>query len=416
MEPLAISRESSAPKSSTAIVKLFSVFLALYPLLCLYKAFSRFTIGDVILILFCFCSLMSGVKIDKKILIVAGFASYALVFLLLNGLFSTQTASSNLVALLFRLLKFIFYMFCVLTCGKKYVDFYLFKKSILIVSVAASAFMVLQYIAYYAFGKILLGRIPGLSLFLDEYSTIDYSTFYSYYFRPSSFFLEPAMFSQFMCVPLTLVLFDQTTAMKKSRIALALLFTCCMVLSTAGQGILYIVVIYLLFVFRIVRNKLKAFGILCAFIIIFWCAYQYIAPMNAAVNRLLFTDSSADARLGTYSTCFHLDILHMLFGYGYGMTPNGEWMAGAAYVWYGCGIIGLVFAICIFVSFFRSATNNFSKMICIIFFAMFFGTGLFYNYMLFWFFSLMIITPYVTNIKHNTMERNNEDTLYTRRV
>ena len=37
--------------------KAFSIFMALYPLLCIYKGISNFTIGDLILIVFFFVAL-----------------------------------------------------------------------------------------------------------------------------------------------------------------------------------------------------------------------------------------------------------------------------------------------------------------------------------------------------------------------
>ena len=54
-------------------------------------------------------------------------------------------------------------------------------------------------------------------------------------------------------------------------------------------------------------------------------------------------------------------------------------------------MVGLSFVFLIFLSLYKTAKSEVSKISCVLFFVMFFGTGLFYNYMVFWYFSLIIL-------------------------
>lgn len=372
--------------------KCFSIFIALYPILCIYKAFYKFTIGDIILILFFATSLFGQIKKDRRFAFVAVFAVYAFFDLCVNLIFSRVTGVYISSSLMFRLIKFIFYMLCVFTCGKKYFDFKVFQKTLLIAAAAACFYMIFQYVMYYGAGKIVLGRIPGLTLYLDEYSKLDYSIFYSYNFRPSSFFLEPALFCHYIIVALILTLFTNQMPKGLNRIFMSVLLTAGIPMSTAGQGILYLIIAYMIFGLKGIKKKSWAILFIFFAVVVALICYNKIEVFQYAVDRLLFNSNASYARLGTYRYVFNLDGLPMLFGYGYGTTPNNEYLAGAAYVWYGCGIIGFIMSLGIFGTFYRNANNWMAKTICITFFVMFFGTGLFYNYMLCWYFTIILCT------------------------
>lgn len=397
-------------KISTAN-KFFSVFFALYPILCIYKGFSKFTIGDVILIAFLVFSLAEPIVVDNRLVSTFIFLCYALIFLLLNIILSKAAAGTGEVfSLIFRAVKLVFYMLSVFTTGRKYFDFQIFKRTLYVVSASATAFILFQYFAYYVLGKIFLGQIPGLPQYLDEYTKLDYDTIYDYKFRPSSFFLEPAHFCQYVTAALTVLLFTDEKA-KSRKTVLSVIFTIGILLTAAAQGLLYLIVVYGAYFLFCMKNPIKtiffaALAVICAKI-----SYDKIEAVQMAVER--FSNQNAqDARFSSYEYCFSLNGLHWLFGHGYGSTANGEYMAGAAYVWYGCGIIGLFLVFSMFFNFFISADSKCSKMICLIFFVMFFATSLFYNYMVYWYFSLMVLTAkkYIVSTE---LKLGNENSLHT---
>ena len=400
----------SKTKISTAN-KFFSIFFAIYPILCIYKGFSKFTFGDLILIVFLLMSLTKPIDINNRLFSAFIFLSYSALTLFFNVFFSQSiNGTDEFLSLLFRIVKLIFYMLCVFTTGLKYFNFKIFKHTIYISAVMATVFIVFQYFSYYILGKIILGQIPGLPIYLEDYAQLDYDKIYGYMFRPSSFFLEPSIFCQYTIAALIISLFTKSDD-KKCRVMLNAAFTIGILLTTAGQGVLYLIVVYGLYLIMNLKNPIYTIVFSIFAFIFAKISYDKIEAVKMAVDRLS-NQNAKDARFSSYSYCFSLNDIHALFGYGYGSTANGVYMPGAAYVWYGCGIIGLILAFLMFYSFFRSADNKCSKIICLIFFIMFFVTSLFYNYMLYWYFSLMILTgnKYIIS---SELQNKNENSLHS---
>lgn len=372
--------------------KAFSIFMALYPLLCIYKGISNFTIGDLILIGFFFVALFKQktITLDTRTGIILTFILYAFLVLIINIFVSNVGEVYGTTSLLIRLIKFAFYMSCVLICGKNFLNRQVFKKTIFYCSLAACAFLLLQYVVFFGSGKILLGQIPGLSLHLDEYASLDYESLFANNFRPSSFFLEPALFVHYVIVALVFALFDKGSSSKSSRILLIVVFSMGIVMSTAAQGIVYLIIAFFGYALKGIKNKARAIAFIFLFICVALICFNNIEVLQNAMDRLLNNEEAAEARLGAYRYCFEMSGIKALFGNGYGTTANGEYMAGAAYVWYGCGLIGLAVILALFTASYKKSNNDISKILCVIFLVMFFGTALFYNYMVCWYFTLIM--------------------------
>lgn len=372
--------------------KAFSIFMALYPLLCIYKGISNLTIGDLILIAFFFVALFKQktIILDTRTGIILTFVLYAYLVLIINLLFTDVGEIYGTTSLLIRLLKFAFYMACVLICGKNFLNYYVFKKTIFYCSLAACVFLFLQYAVFFDTGKILLGQIPGLSLHLDEYASLDYESLFANNFRPSSFFLEPALFVHYVIVALVFALFDAGTSSKSIRVLLIVVFSMGIVMSTAAQGIVYLIIAFWGYALKGIKNKARSIAFIFLFICVALICFNNIEVLQNAMDRLLNNEDAAEARLGAYRYCFEMSGLKALFGNGYGTTANGEYMAGAAYVWYGCGLIGLAVILALFTASYKKSNNDISKILCVIFLVMFFGTALFYNYMVCWYFTLIM--------------------------
>lgn len=388
----------------------YSVFLALYPILCNYKAVYKLTIGDVILMGFLLLSITYPIKKDNRLAIVALFSTYTIVALGINLAFSSITTTYSAQSLIFRLAKFIFYMVCVFTCARTYFDFKVFRKTISVVAIVASIFLFFQYFMFHVFSRIVLGHIPGLTLYLEEYSALDYQRFFTYVFRPSSFFLEPGMYSQFMIVAIVLAMFFSDLPKGYIRTINIILLTVGILMTTSGQGIMYLAIVYSVFGMIKIKNRVVKIAFFGSCAIIGFVGYSKLDFVRVAVDRLLFSESAFDARLSSFQNVFDMIGLRALFGYGYGVTPSNVWMSGAAYIWYGCGLFGLVLAIAIFVTFYRNARNTTARLICFLFLVMFFGTALFYNYMLFWYFAVILCT---STPKGDT---SIEDSIHSRRI
>ncbi|MCL2546598.1 MAG: hypothetical protein FWE06_05310 [Oscillospiraceae bacterium] len=387
--------------------KYFSVFLAMYPILCVYRAFFRFTVGDIILMAFFMMSLKYPIQKDKRLTVAAIFCGYALFMLFINLLFSPIAATQVTSALIFRMIRFIFYILCVFTCGRRYFNIEVFRKALFTIATAACFFLFFQYIMFHMYGQVVLGWIPGL-LYLEDVALIDFAGRFYWQFRPGSFFLEPAHFSRFVIVALILALFTNNLS-KKLRVFLIFLFTIGILMSTAGQGVLNLIIVYAVFGFRGIKNKGAALFFFILAVIVALASYNNIEVVRDSVDRLLFNEQAADARLSGYEYVFGMRFIPSFFGHGYGVVPDNAWMPGAAYVWYGTGLIGLILSFGIFGAFYWQGNNMIAKTICLIFLASFFGSGTFYSHPLFWFLAITLCT---SSLKKSDDERVLENKMY----
>ena len=377
-------------KNNKFILYFYSIFLCLYPILCIYKGIGSITIGDLFLLLFTAIALFKPVKHHKTITSVIFFLFYIILMLLVNCAFSSYLVNYSISILFFRVLKICLYFLSIYICYDKFFDKTIFRKSIVLLGIISSLYLLLQYFFYYSFGIILLGRIPGLNIHLSEYSELDYNYLFSFTFRPFSFFLEPASFCQFMVVPLTVIVFDREIKIKNSiKTIISILFAFSMIMSTSGQGIFYIAVIFSIAIFKNFKGYKKIILILVVLISVI-LLFKYNSQFQYSVNRLLVNQDAQNARFGSYKYLLDMDLIHLVFGNGYGLTPENQYLAGFPYVVYGTGIIGLVLVLIIYFRYFYNVKNLVSRVLCILFFVMFFGTALFYNYMLFWFFGLIL--------------------------
>lgn len=366
----------------------FSIFIAFYPVLCVYKAFFKFTIGDIILIVFLFLSVIKKKKRSFKIVSVfLAFVIYVTFsFFIMNLIYENPIFN----AIVFRYIKLMFYIFSVIYVSHDFIDTDILKKWIIRVSVTSCVYIYIQYIMYYGYDKILNGWLKWIPIYIDQYAELDYAKFYTIQFRPTSFFLEPALFCQYIIVALIFLLTTNQKKLTFKNILCIGIILSGIILSTSGQGILFATIVVIIYIMTIVKNKAKSIVLLMAGIGLSFLLYNSSEIFFQSVNRLFFNSGAFEARLGSFKYIFDLKGAFWLFGYGYGTTPYNTYLVGGAYVWYGCGIIGLLLAIFMFYKTFRVASCSTAKIIAFIFFIMFFGTSLFYNYMFFWYFSLAL--------------------------
>ena len=239
---------------SDTIDKVFAVFLGLYPCLCIYRFVSGLTIGDAILLLFFIRAIGKSFEKDGRIV-----AALLLMSLIPLGfvkciLFNSNLMDSQLASMFIRWVRVAFYLFAALLLGRNMTHRELFLRTLVVFSVMATVFLVFQYIAFYVTGNVVLGRIPGLQIYVESYSEIDYETIYSYAFRPCSFFLEPASFVQYTVVALCALLFTDTFG-KSARVVLSIVITAGAIMTTSGQGVLYLAMVYAVWLFLALKKK-----------------------------------------------------------------------------------------------------------------------------------------------------------------
>ena len=110
-----LTRSSLITRDTMGIKKLFSVFLALLPVIAIYSSgIPGFNIADIILMLFLAASVILGKRpnrrIDSRLIIMILFCTYICTLPLLIGLVGRGTAFSDIMI---RTVRIIFYIFSV---------------------------------------------------------------------------------------------------------------------------------------------------------------------------------------------------------------------------------------------------------------------------------------------------------------
>ena len=370
--------------------KVFAVFLGLYPFLCIYKLVNGLTIGDAILILFFLRYIGRSFGRDGRTISVIVFIAFVSLSFVKCIYCNPEIINDELASMTIRWVRVSFYLFAAILLGRNVSCLGLLAKTVVMFSALSTLFLVFQYVAFYGAGTVVLGRIPGLEIYIDNYSEIDYEKVYSYAFRPCSFFLEPASFVQYAIVAQSILLFSGYYE-KRSRIVLSVLLTFGAIMTTSAQGILYFALVYAVWLFRNLKSNITFVFIVVAIAVSIPVLYSSVDSFQYAVDRLFTSEDASDARLGSYALILELDSIGDLFlGQGFGYVPSGEWFSGAVYVLHGIGLLGFLLVCCMFYQFFRHSDSMLSKIICVVFFVMLFGTALFYNYMVFWYFLLIV--------------------------
>lgn len=362
--------------------------MAFFPVMCLYKAFFKFTIGDIFLMFFFALSILKKPKIDKRTKICGILIVYTVITFFINAFLLKSIASSELFICGARLAKFVFYLAGAFITSRQFFNTRYFSKALIGCSIVFSILLFLQYILFYGFDKVFLPQIRSL-LYIQEYAQVDYDRFFHFFFRPFSVFLEPAQFCQYMIVSVCMTLFSSEYGMKK-KIAISSILGAAIIGSTSAQGLLYLALVIGFFLLVSIENKKILVGAGLVGVLCFVVVALKVEFIGDIVQRLLFNEEAREARMGTYSFIAELEGIQQFIGIGYGKVPVGEFFAGLPYVWYGTGIIGLILVFALFGFCYYYAPSKRSKILCIVFLAAFLATSLFYNYMLFWYFSLIL--------------------------
>lgn len=296
-----------------------------------------------------------------------GFFIYGVVISLLMLLFHPDFSAYDVGI---RLLRDSFYVCIIFVFAQKYFNVEYAIKLYKSLAIITSTYLILQYMSYYIFNYKLPWVLQGVDLnyavtditeYLQNYARIN-----SYYFRPTSIFLEPAQFAQFIAPFLALTLFPCT---RRQRIdyKLAMFLTASMILSTSANAYALVLVIWTLwYVYNSLITKryeyiiVYSIIILLAIVAIFYL-YKSNGEFNQVVSRFFTigngTTSSANVRLlGGIYFYTALDPIFKFFGIGFG-NYNGftrtysvlslygiqkEYMNSLSYILVSSGITGLL--------------------------------------------------------------------------
>lgn len=379
--------------------------MALLPLFASYASgIPGFSLADVILVLFTMCALLKiGARDNNRMLGNIGALYIGIALILLFDVIAVTSNKGALYDVSIRTIRYCFYVFCFIYTSKKLIDVEMLKKCVKNVSVLATIYIILQYVMYHVFDKVLNGFLPWLELYVEDYGTKDYESIYEAMFRPTSFFLEPAHFARYAIIGLIIILWAKDLKIKD--MFFAVFVSVGVLISTSSLGYLLLAMVWVSFALtRLVKIK-KSWAKLCmilavliapvALYVIFQLPYVQDTIMRSLSGDINDTNTAIGARLNGFSHFAELSILGKIFGVGFGCIPEGAWLSSAAYWLYGSGIIVFsVYLVFLLSSLLR--LKNEKKMILLIMFFLFFSDDSFYSYMCIIYYSLSLLTERVS--------------------
>lgn len=305
---------------------------------------------------------------------------YIINFLALLAYFYQPSFSLN--EFLKASLRMGFYIFLILFISNRYFDFKIGMKFYEFFATIASIYLIIQTISFYKFSYILPWYIPRLSMHSETYLNANFEQLFSHFYRPSSFFIEPAHFAQYVLPILMYELFINNKSNYK-RLFIAILITAALVLSTSGTGIIVATILWIYwFIKRLTQlnktNIIKVFIIIFASILFINFNQMDSNIISKSVDRLSLQNpmSSTNIRVTRGFVVYsQMPLSYKLFGIGFGnygayvennnittiydLEGNSVWVNAGAYVLTGSGILGFIFLILTLVYFIKKTEGFF---------------------------------------------------------
>lgn len=379
-------------------IKIYTALIALLPIISIYASgIPGVNLGELFLIVFLYYTILfnrkSVLNQNKEPMIVI-FGGYIILSTLLS-LFIDSSQTNNVII---RMLRFVFYLFVIFYLSRKFFDFEYASKLIMNASALGTIYIIIQNIFYRSWEIVLKGFVPFLSVYNSQYETTNYSEIYqAQFYRPTSFFLEPAHYSQYALIGLVAYLFSAQP--NRKNLLLSAFLTFGIVLSTSGQGIMIAGIIWVLFVLQLIlshnavssnRNKLIGVALLFFAAIISPFALNSQILKNTIARVFSSGASSAvSARTEGYVAFFMNDnVITKVFGVGFGNTPYNIWFSGLAYILYCSGIIGFLILCGIFLTNLLKSKSKYVMMIIIVAFILSVSAEIINSYWIVFMFSL----------------------------
>ncbi len=371
---------NSTVKQESKLAVYYSFFVPLMPIFCIYASgIPGVTMGELLLGIFGVLAILQRTAMNPRPRIAA-------ILLIMNVYFliTVLMSPSNSIGLFVRIIRFMFYTFCLLYTSRKLFIYRIASKVVITVSLLATVYVAIQYIFYFSLHTILKGQMPFLPIYFTDYLSIDYASIYSRkFFRASAFFLEPAAFSQYVIAGLVIQLFKKDT---KKQMTWALVFTVGLILSTSIQGTILAAAVWCIWLLMKLLSPKNIGDMLLVLMLLFLIPLVMYLFYNSSFfdqifSRLSGSYSAVDARFGGFSYIAELQSFHKIIGTGFGNTLEHVWMSSASYIWYGTGLIGIIFVAIMFIKQFFNNKESISRILCLIYAVLFLGAFLFNSYM-----------------------------------
>jgi hypothetical protein len=218
-----------------------------------------------------------------------------------------------------------------------YLDFNIFRKFLIRISVIATAYIIVQSLAWRVLNLYLpsvmnYGFIRPTSIGYDDSASL-LSYYSKYYFRPGSFFAEPSFYSHYVLVGVAFLLFMKNNK-QRHKLFLALFFSLGIFLSTSTFGICILMLVWGYFIYKSIKAPntiIKCINIVILLISLIPVGFLIYVTFieggygtNGSIDRLFMIlnkpfDFSNSRRLGSsYSLFERLEGIQRLVGVGLG--------------------------------------------------------------------------------------------------
>ena len=298
-----------------SFARLFMLAVILLPVLAQYHLGNALDLDIIAMLAVLLFSLLFGFRLHLPGLVLVLMGYVALVTLLNLAGGARFSSTSDIILRSGRYLVYLFIVFCLGRDGL--FDYKTAMKLYRFVAYAATAYIILQAIFFYGVGITLPNRIGGATTDVTEEVG-----------RLRAFYSEPADMA-YSIIPFAVCrLFGDNSTLRGNPIVDALAVTVAVILSTSGQGILCLGLMWAVFLCLMVKRGRVRLG--TAAITILGMALVFglyeVGILEFALGRI---DTSGEtgavsARASGYVTLSLLSPLQWLFGTGYGnyVTEN----------------------------------------------------------------------------------------------
>jgi hypothetical protein len=387
---------------------IFTVYVVLLPVLGVIKSpIKGIDLGT------CLCLLLSifilkenKFRISKNLSVIL-----LLAYIIVGTMFSFMLQGTINTMGILRATKLIVLVILILLVGYNRLFDYSFALKVLkLISISAVVFIVIQYSVYYMCGIVVTGGLEKIAV-TDTYLLRDYEKLARTFYRPSSFFLEPAHFAQYLLLYLCYSIFGFDNSDKVFyNWKMTLLLIAGIVLSTSGLGIGLACLMVGIRFFQIITRRfsittLKKLLVLSVALLFLSALLLQTDLVINTLNRVFTSNISGggnavSARTIGYQYYLDLPFIYKFIGMGYGNVPSGVYFNSLAYILYCCGFIGIIFLTAFFYVTYHNA-RGFQRKFLIIYFVLLFVADIFTPHWICFYFPFVLSKYQPQNINYD---------------
>lgn len=367
--------------------KIFTFLIVLLPILGQYKSpipkMELATFSILCLIPFIMTSEIRKVKYTKNTKKIRKVFLLFCAYIIVSTVISVSLQNNDNFSIVLRSGKFVFLIvFVICMYYENLFDIDYGIKILKNITLIASLYIIVQTICFYVLHMTLPGIIPNL-VEQGEYDNLSYGYAKNLaLFRPTSFFLEPSMFSEYVIVYLVYVLFNENG---RNTYLQAIIITIGIICSTSGSGYVYCFLAWGMFLYKkfmtnITSKKILVIVFITLLGICFAPKLLNISIVNKSIQRGIDgSETGGNAFLGRVSSLeFYNELngIYKIIGMGYGNPVDGKFMNSLSYVMYCCGVVGIILLVYLFYSLlkFKSCNKGKNAFIIIWICSLFFST------------------------------------------